>query len=124
MYISIVLAQMLGISFALLGLSMLFNQKWTNVVVEEITKNQAVIWFAGLITLLLGSTIVVLNNDWTSGLPLLVTVLGWLILIKGAVIVLFPDFTISYYRKMNKGNIFMWGGLIVFVLSLVLLFYR
>ena len=77
-------------------------------------KNQGIIWLAGLITLILGATIVALNNIWTSGLPLFITILGWLTLIKGATILIFPNFSFSYYKKMNKGNVFAWGGVIVF----------
>jgi len=122
MNISVVLAQILGIIFVVLGLSMLFNKKWTAVAIEEMIKNQGIIWLAGLVTLMIGSVVVVLNNVWTSGLPLFVTILGWLTLIKGAFILIFPNLTFSYYKKMNKGNIFVWGGAIVFILGLVLLY--
>jgi hypothetical protein len=120
MNISIVLAQILGITFTVLGLSMIFNKKWTALAIEEITKNQGIIWLAGFVTLMLGATIVVLNNIWTSGSALLVTILGWLTLIKGVTILLFPNFTFSYYQKMNKDNIFVWGGVIVIILGLIL----
>jgi hypothetical protein len=120
MDISIVLAQIFGIVFIGLGLSMIFNKKWTAVAVEEMTKNQGVLWLAGLITLTMGAVVVVLNNLWTSGLPLFVTILGWLMLFKGVFIMIFPNSTVSYYKKMNKGNIFVWGGVIVFILGLIL----
>lgn len=120
MYISIFLAHVLGITFLVLGLSMFFNKKWTNIVIEEIFKNQGIVWLAGLITLMMGSVIVVINNIWTSGLPLFITILGWLTLLKGATILIFPNFTFSYYKKMNRKNIFVWGGLIIFILGLIL----
>jgi hypothetical protein len=120
MNISFVLAQIFGIMCMVLGLSMLFNKKWTVVAIEEITKNVGVIWLAGLIALVMGTVMVVLNNIWTSGLSLVITILGWLTLLKGAVILLFPDFTVSYYKKMNRGNIFVWGGVILFILGLIL----
>ena len=118
---SIVLAQIFGTIFLVLGLSMFLNKRWTSLVVERITEDEAILWIAGLITITMGSSIIVLNNIWTSGLPLLVTILGWLTLIKGAFILIFPKSTFSYYKKMNKGNIFVWGGLIVFVLGLILI---
>src|ERR1035437_482084 len=114
MNITLVLSQALGIIFIVFGLSMIFNKKWMVLVVDEIVKNQGLLWLAGLVALMMGVVIVLLNNVWTSGLPLFVTVLGWLTLLKGAVILLFPNLTVSYYKKMNKGNILMWGGVIVF----------
>jgi hypothetical protein len=122
MYISIVLAQIFGIVFFVLGLSMLFNKKWTSVAVEELTKNQGSLWIGGLVALFMGAIIVALNNSWTSGLPLFVTIIGWLALLKGAVILIFPNFTVSYYGKMNKGNVFVWGGFVILIISLFLLY--
>ncbi len=121
MDISIVLAQILGLCFAILGLSMLFNKKWTALAIEEIIKNQGLTWLAGFITLVIGAVLVVLNNVWTSGLPLFITILGWLTLIKGTIVLVFPNLTISYYKKMNNGNIFVWGGVIIFILGLILI---
>jgi hypothetical protein len=121
MNISIFFAQMLGIMFLVLGLSIMINKKWTAIAIEEMTKNQGIIWLAGLVTLILGATIVSLNNFWTSGLPLFITILGWLTVIKGATILILPNFSFSYYKKMNKGNIFVWGGVFVTVIGLILL---
>jgi len=122
MNISIVLAQMWGIGFVVFGLSMFLNKKWMATAVEEMIQNQGVIMLAGLVALVLGLVLVALNNIWTSGLPLFITILGWLTLIKGAIILLFPTFTVSYYKKVNKGNIFVWGGFVLLILGLVLLY--
>jgi len=120
MDISILFAHILGITFTGLGLSMIINKKWTTIVVDEIFKNQSITWLVGLFTLLLGSMIVVLNNIWTSGLPLFITILGWLTLCKGVVILIFPNFSNSYYKKINKENTFICGGIIIFILGLIL----
>lgn len=122
MNISIVLAQIVGISFMILGVSLFLNKKGTALVIEEMIQNKSVMWLAGLFTVFLGAVIVVLNNVWTSGLSLAVTILGWVTLIKGATILLFPEFTLSYYKKVNKGNIFAWGGAFIFVIGLLLFF--
>jgi len=121
MYTSTVLAQILGMVFSVLGLSMVLNKKWMTLVVDEMFKNQGLTWLAGLITLLMGATIVVINNIWTSGLPLIITILGWLTLLKGVFLMLFPNISFSYYKKMNKENVFVWGGLFVFILGVMLL---
>ena len=120
MFISIILAHIFGICFIVLGLSMVLNKSWTAIVVEEMANNQSVLWLAGLVTITMGSIIVVLNNSWIFGLPLFMSILGWLTLLKGAIILIFPGSSISYYRKINKGNIFVWGGVFVFILGLIM----
>ncbi len=115
------IAQLSGIVFAVLGLSMALNKKWTANAVEEIIKNQGTLWLAGLITVILGALCVVSNNHWTSGLPLFITVLGWLTLLKGALILLFPNVSVSYYKKLKSDKVFVWGGIGVFILAVLLL---
>ena len=100
---------------------MLLNRKWIASVVEDMTKSPGLMWLAGLVALMMGVVIVNLNNYWTSGLPLFVTILGWLTLIKGAVILLFPKITISYYNKLSVDKMFAWGGVVVCVIGILLL---
>jgi hypothetical protein len=121
MNVTAVLAQILGIMFVVLGLSMLFQKKYTLLVVEELVQSKSFMWMGGFIALTMGAVIVALNNVWSSGLPLLITIIGWASLIKGTFLLLFPNLTISYYRKVNRGSVFIWGGLVVFILGLILL---
>jgi len=116
-----VLAQILGIMFAVLGLSLLLNKKATVKLVDEMFQNKALIWLGGLIALLMGATMVVINNIWTSGLPLFVTLLGWLTLIKGIFILVLPNPSFAFYKKMNKENTYLWAGIIIFILGIKLL---
>ena len=118
---SVILAQILGIVFVVMGLSMLCNKKGLAKVIEDMLLNKGLMWLAGFMALAMGAIMIAFNNIWTSGLPLFITILGWLALIKGILILVFPGFSISFYRKMNKGNIFVWAGVIVFILGLVLL---
>jgi len=124
MDISIVLAQILGIIFIVLGLSMFFNKKNTTVAIEEILSSRGLMWIGGFMALVMGTIMIEFNNVWNSGLPLLITILGWLALIKGVFILVFPDFSISFYKKMNRGNLFVWAGVFVFLLGLILLWYK
>jgi hypothetical protein len=118
---SIVLAQIVGISFIILGLSIVFNKKAMATIIGELTSNKSALWIVGFFTTMLGATLVTLNNTWSAGLPLLVTIVGWLTLLKGASLLLFPNTAASYYKKMNHGNIFLWAGLITFILGVLLL---
>ena len=118
---SIVLAQALGIIFTILGLSMILNKKVMAAVAAEMMQNKSSLWIGGLVTLILGTVIVTLNNAWTSGLPFYLAIIGWLTLIKGALILLFPTTAVSYYKKMNKEHVFAWAGVIALILGLALL---
>jgi hypothetical protein len=123
MDISVVIAQVLGIFFIVAGISMVANSKATMLAIEESVQHKGVLYVWGLLALLTGATIVALNNAWTSGLPLLVTILGWLALIKSAFILWFPGAASSLYRKFNKGGLIVFCGLVAFVLGVILLYW-
>jgi uncharacterized membrane protein HdeD (DUF308 family) len=67
-----VIAQVLGIFFAVTGISMVVNTKGTAAAMEASVQNKGILWLWGMLALLIGAVIVVMNNTWTSGLPLLV----------------------------------------------------
>ncbi|HUC31089.1 MAG TPA: hypothetical protein VMR99_00160 [Candidatus Paceibacterota bacterium] len=123
MNISVIIAQVLGIFFGVMGIAMVVNTKATSAAIEESLHNKGILWLWGYLALLIGATIVVLANAWTSGLPLLVTILGWIALIKGAFILFFPGAAASLYRKFNKGGMLVFCGIVAFVLGLVLLYW-
>jgi drug/metabolite transporter (DMT)-like permease len=120
---SIVIAQVFGIFFVIAGISIVANGKSTAAVVEESAQNKGMLFIWGVLALLVGAVIVVFNNAWTSGLALLVTILGWLALIKGTFILLLPGAAATLYKKYGKGGLIVATGIVVFVLGLVLLYW-
>jgi uncharacterized protein YjeT (DUF2065 family) len=119
----ILLAQALGIILSGLSLSILSSKKVVRAVLEETARNQGLLWTLGLITLSMGSVVLVLNNVWSSGLQLVVTILGWLMLIKGLYILLFPTQAASLYRRWATENLLTFSGIVGLIIGLFLLYY-
>jgi len=120
--ISVVIAQALGIIFTVIGISMITKRKNAAAAIEEMTRNQGSLWLWGLGALIIGAVLIVSNNAWDSGLQSLITIIGLLALIKGAFIIIFTDFAVSFYRKLNNDGILIFGGAVVFILGLLLLY--
>lgn len=114
---------MLGIVLTVIGLSILISRKGVMATLEEATNNRGFLWFYGLFALMLGAVIIALNNVWSSGgLQLTVTIIGWLALLKGVYILIFPNFAASLYRKCNKSSIMLLAGFVVLIVGVILLF--
>ncbi|MGD1003782.1 MAG: hypothetical protein ABR884_04425 [Minisyncoccia bacterium] len=120
---TIAIAQVLGIFFVIAGISMVANGKATAAAVEESVQNKGMMFMWGILALLIGAVIVVFNNVWTSGLALLVTILGWLALIKGMFILLLPGAAASLYKKCGKSGLLVVAGVVMVVLGLILLYW-
>jgi len=122
MNITLVLTEILGILFTVIGISMAVNRKTACAALQEITRDQGVLWLWGIMALIIGAVFVSLNNLWTSGLPLVVTIVGWIALVKGIFILFFPRAAVSLYRKCAKENIMVLCGFVVLIIGLILLY--
>jgi len=118
-----IIAQVLGVFFSIIGISMVVNSKATDAAIAASVENKGILWLWGILALVIGAVVVVSNNVWTSGLPLLVTLIGWIAIIKGAFILIAPAAAASLYRKFNKAGILVVGGVVAFALGVVLLFW-
>lgn len=123
MDISVILAQIIGIFLVVAGIAMVVSSKATAAAIEESVAHKGILFMWGIGALVAGAVVVVLNNAWTTGLPLLVTIIGWLALIKGAFILLAPEAAASLYRKFGKSGMIVFVGVVAFVLGLVLLYW-
>lgn len=118
-----VIAQVLGIFFVVIGVAMVANGKNTAVVVEEAAQNRGIMFIWGMLALMVGAIIVVFNNVWTPGLALLITILGWLAVLKGTFLLLFPGAAAALYKKCGKSGVLVVAGIVAVVLGLFLLYW-
>lgn len=116
-----VLAKFIGLVFLVIGLSVM-SKKHIVAVLNDLERSPALLWLAGLITVVMGVAIVSVFNVWDYNRHVIITILGWLTLLKGTVIMLFPDFTMSLYKKF-KFESFVWGGIIAAVIGIILVYF-
>jgi uncharacterized membrane protein HdeD (DUF308 family) len=57
---------------------------------EQISQDPALILVSGILLFIAGLAIVRIHNFWTSGWPVLVTIIGWLAVLGGLARILFP----------------------------------
>jgi hypothetical protein len=122
MNFTIFIAQALGIIFTVAGISIFTNKKGVLSLLEETTNQRGLLWLYGFVIITIGSVILVLNNTWSSGLVSLITVIGWLCILKGFILLCFPDVSISLYKKWASSGFLKASGFLAFVLGLVLLY--
>ncbi|MFA5337823.1 MAG: hypothetical protein WC330_05785, partial [Candidatus Omnitrophota bacterium] len=83
MHPSIFLAQLIGPFIVLISIGMLLNLKVYRQIIEDFLKSTALIYISGLITFVTGLAIVLFHNLWVADWRVIITVFGWLTLIKG-----------------------------------------
>jgi hypothetical protein len=116
-----VLANVFGGMLVLVGLSAL-NKPYLMAGLDELTRSKALTWFAGLLTFVIGLASVALYHAWSFDWRVVITILGWLTVLKGAFITLFPTSSIAIYHRVLTNALLTVVGVIAVLIGLVLLY--
>jgi len=120
---SIFLAQLLGPYLAIVGIGIFLNPKNCQQMVHEYTQSAALIYFGGILALFFGLLIILFHNVWVANWAVIITLLGWLGLVKGACLIIIPDKMkkfAEYYQGSTRPLIIQ--SLSVFALGVFLMF--
>jgi hypothetical protein len=103
------LAKLIGLYCIVVGLTMIANRRTTVEAVNALIRNPPLVLLAGVIAVGIGLGLVIGHNVWSSGaLPVVVTVVGWLSLIKGvALLVLRPGKWLSSMKRFDTSDIIL-----------------
>jgi len=87
---SLLLARLIGPLFVLVGVGVLLNRRHYAAMVERFLKNAELYYFSGVLAFLVGEVLVLYHNLWVWDWRVVLTVIGWISLIKGAVRIVLP----------------------------------
>jgi uncharacterized membrane protein len=93
---SILLAKLIGPPFLAIALGLFLNQNTYWGMIDEVIRHPSpignmLIYLSGLLSLLGGLAIVNAHPSWTRDWRVLITIIGWLMLIGGIVRIVLPD---------------------------------
>ena len=101
---SILLAKFIGPYIIVIGMGLLFNPKTYQKIMEDFFKNAALVYVTGLITFVAGLAIVMSHNLWGLDWRIIITLLGWNVLIKGVWLIISPDTSAKMAALFAKNN--------------------
>jgi len=101
---SILLAKFVGPFIMVVGFSILFNTKIYRQIGEDFFKNAGLVYISGIITFLMGMSIVLFHNIWVTDWRVIITLFGWSTLIKGAWLIILPG-TLAKMSRICLKNI-------------------
>ncbi len=109
MNLSNYLAEIWGITIAVVSLALLIKPKLLERLFAK-AENKATMSFWGITTLIIGIAMVLVHNLWVLDWRVVITIMGWLTLIKGLDLLLLPKRMKKRWSKM--GN---WQWRVIFV---------
>ena len=119
---SIFLAKLIGPIFLVIGLGLLTSQAVYRDAAEEVLKSRALLYLSGLIALTAGLAIVLTHNVWEFRWPVIITLIGWLALLRGVARIVVPQQVTDLASKIlaRSPHLLTVSGAIVLILGAVL----
>ncbi len=116
---SLFLARLIGPIFVIVGIGLLLNGDRYRAVVDEVMSSHALLYIFGAIALTGGLAIVLTHNIWVWDWPVIITIVGWLMIVRGSFRIVFPQQVEDLARKMvaRWSNILLISGLLVIALG-------
>jgi hypothetical protein len=99
----IFLAQFWGIVFVLTGITLMINRE-SVVTLLKLVQEDGMVILLGYGTLMLGVAHILLYNTWTDW-TVIITLIGWIILLKGIVRLVAPHYTqrlVKFYNSPHR----------------------
>jgi hypothetical protein len=84
------IAGLIGPTLIALAAATLINLGSISTLVESISHDPALVMVSGVLSFVAGLAVVRVHNHWAGDWAVLVTILGWLLLVGGLVRLLFP----------------------------------
>ncbi len=103
------LSRLIGVYCLLAALSMLVRRETMIDTVTALVTDGALLYFAGVVIVAAGLALVLAHNLWSGGaLAVTVTVIAWLTLLKGLVILLLPPAAVAqlYLHRLHYERLF------------------
>lgn len=89
--LTLVLARAYGVAILIVALSALITPQRMQTALADFARSPGLAFLAALFAIVLGLTLVVLHSIWSDFPAAVVSLLGWVILIKGILLVAVPE---------------------------------
>ena len=120
MELSRFIAKLLAVVYCSVGLGIILNPDYYRRMFDEMIKQLSFIYLGGVMSLAIGFLIINSHNTWESNWTILITIFGWLALIKGVAILVTPEkFTEFSKNILQKENSFKTLGIFTLALGFI-----
>lgn len=113
--------QVIGLYLIIMAIIMLARANYYRNVIRDLTADKTLILVSASLFLVLGLIVVVLHNLWDFKFNVIVTIVGWLIVIKAVLLLAFPEYMIQLSKKLYKGNYYYFMAIFEAIIGLLLL---
>lgn len=84
------LGKIIGLYMMIVGMAMILRMDEFTHLIQNLMQDKPLMFVTGFFTLILGLIMVVSHNVWQRNWRLINTLIGWIVLLKGSSLILYP----------------------------------
>ncbi|HXY30500.1 MAG TPA: hypothetical protein VEI06_07300 [Gemmatimonadaceae bacterium] len=124
MHASIFIARLLVPMYVVVGMALLTKPQSFHAILSEFIGSVTLLYLAGFIGLLAGTALLVAHNVWVTDWRLMVTLIGWIILVRALITIFKPEWIVAVGRAiLARPEIFAGAGATNLVIGAVLCYF-
>jgi len=100
MCLSVFLAQVIGCYLFLVSLAMLVHQQRFRKLMHDFLSHPTIVEICSTICVAIGLLIVISHNIWVQEWPVVVTLIGWIILLQGLMRLFLPELFVKLMKDI------------------------
>ncbi|MEN6385430.1 MAG: hypothetical protein ABFD79_09540 [Phycisphaerales bacterium] len=110
--------QLIGIVYISVAIGIFTAREFYNKVASEFLNNPPVYYIGGLIAIVAGFLLVSFHNIWVKDWALIITIIGWIALLKGILLIALPKAMITFSRRfIGMTNIITVWAVVALILG-------
>jgi uncharacterized protein YjeT (DUF2065 family) len=115
--------QVFSLVYIAVGIGILVNPQFYKKIFEDFIESPSTLYLGGVMALGVGYLIVAYHNTWTKDLSIIITIVGWLALVKGILIFICPSLMIAVTKAIiSKEKNLRIKAVVVIILGLLFAF--
>jgi predicted ABC-type exoprotein transport system permease subunit len=116
------LAEIWGVSIVVVSLALLVKEKHLKSLLAKIETDESLfLW--GFISLIIGLAMVLSYNVWEQSWHVIITILGWLALLKGLVLLFMPEYVKKWAKQIGYQQWFSVCMIILLFIGLIITYF-
>jgi uncharacterized membrane protein len=123
MELSILLAKLMGLYLMLEGLVLLTQRKAVIHIVNDLSRERALMFVTGAMVVILGLLVILNHNIWDGTWRVLPTLIGWILVVKGILVLFVPGIMMNFGKKFaQKRNLAVLSGVVALAVGAYLVY--
>ena len=120
---STLIAKMIGFIYLSFGVGILLNGQYYKKEIPKLLENTTYLIFGGFLAIIFGLLIIENHNYWVKNWTVLITIIGWVALIKGILLLAFPTVISSFKLFFSIPKIYPVLGVFIFIFGLLFTYF-